>query len=59
MHRLSNLGIFLLISFFCFVCCSVGVMAGFPNLAVALGMLLVLVMTCGFYYATLHLQKVH
>lgn len=58
MHRLSNLGIFLLVSFFCFVSCAIGIMAGYHSFFVALGMALVLVMTCGFFYATLHLQKV-
>lgn len=60
MHRhISNLAVFLIIATVLFVACAVGMLTEFHRIAVICGMLLVFVMTCGFFYATLHLQKVH
>ncbi|MBR4986065.1 MAG: hypothetical protein IKY83_10040 [Proteobacteria bacterium] len=58
-HHISNLAVFLIIATVCFVACAVGMLTAYHHIAIAGGMVLVFVMTCGFFYATLHLQKVH
>ena len=60
MHRhIGNLAVFLIIATVCFVACAVGMLTPYHNIAIICGMVLVFVMTCGFFYATLHLSKVH
>ena len=57
-HHVSKLAIFLVIATLCFVACAFGLTTPYHKLAVYAGMGLVFLMTCGFFYATLHLQKV-
>ena len=57
MHH-ANLKICLAVCIFCFLLCAVGIVTPLSNFAVMMGTFLILVMTCGFFYATLHLQKI-
>jgi DMSO reductase anchor subunit len=58
-HHIGKLAYCLIGSIICFALCAFGMTTHFQNVAMITGMLLVLLMTVGFFYATLHLSKVH
>ena len=57
-HHTSKLAVVLILCAALFVACAVGITTSYSRIAVAAGMLLVFFMTCGFFYATLHLSKI-
>ncbi|MBQ9395475.1 MAG: hypothetical protein IJU23_08155 [Proteobacteria bacterium] len=57
MHHKHILAICLIISAILFVAISIGMVTEYSNIAIGFGMALVFLMTCGFFYATLHLSK--
>ena len=58
-HHISILAICLIVALLCFAACAFGLTTSFQNISVIVGMSLFFIMTVGFFYATLHLSKVH
>ena len=58
-HHISILAICLIAAFICFTICAFGLTTSYQNLSAIVGMCLFFIMTVGFFYATLHLSKVH
>lgn len=56
-RHIRKLAVYYTIATICLIACAAGMLTGFHHIAVYVGMGLVFLMTCGFFYATLHLQK--
>lgn len=57
MHHTSKLALILSFCAIIFVVSAIGLVTEYSNIAVITGLMLVFFMTCGFFYATLHLSK--
>ena len=58
-HHISVLAIIYCIALIFFAVCAFGMTTSMQNISQIIGMCLFFAMTIGFFYATLHLSKVH
>ncbi|MBO5753241.1 MAG: hypothetical protein J6S69_06045 [Proteobacteria bacterium] len=56
-QHVKKLAIYYVIATLCMIGCAIGMLTSYHHIAIIAGMALVFMMTCGFFYATLHLQK--